>query len=306
MPTIQQLRYLVAISETLHFRRAAEACHVTQPTLSTQLKELEYKLGVQLVERTRSRVILTPIGERVVERGRIILREIDEIHGIAKLGQTVLESTIRIGVVQSLGSYFLPHIVPGLHSRFPKLGLYIREGLPEALLREIEEGGLDLLFFPLPVNRSDLSTLSVYREPILVVAPADHPLATADRVSPDMLRGETILALEPGHRLYEQVRHLAEDYGADLSHDFEGTSLDTLRQMVAMGMGISLMPALYVKSEVARQDIVVAKPFAGTPPSVTIGMVWRRKTARTEEFETLAGYICEILKHRAPEVTVLG
>ncbi|MFN3145669.1 MAG: LysR substrate-binding domain-containing protein [Paracoccaceae bacterium] len=306
MPTLQQLRYLVAVADTLHFRRAAEACHVTQPTLSAQLKELEAKLGVELVERSRARVILTPMGRDISERARRVLRGVDDIRDTARIGRSMLEGVIRIGVIQTLGSYLLPLIVPDLHKSHPKLGLYMREGLPDLLLRGIEDGTLDLLFFPLPLARAELEARSLFREPIHVVTPHDHRLAREDAIEPSMLHGETILSLEPGHKLYEQVRALCADYGAELSHDFEGTSLDTLRQMVAMGMGISLMPALYVKSEVAHQDIVVSRPFRGTPPARTIGMIWRKGTAREPEYRALGGLICEILRRRAPEITVLG
>lgn len=306
MPTLQQLKYLTALADTLHFRRAAEACHVTQPTLSAQLKELEGKLGAQLVERSRSRVIITPIGREIVDRARRALREVDEIHALAIRSKSHLQSTIRIGVVQSLGSYLLPLIVPGLHETHPDLKLYMREGLPDFLLQSLSDGNLDLLFFPMPVNHSDFDSLSIFREPIEVVLPYDHPFAVQPEIAPEMLRGETILSLEPGHKLYEQVRRICEQYGAELSRDYEGTSLDTLRQMVAMGMGLSLMPALYVKSEVAHQDIVVARHFKGTPPSRTIGMIWRKGTAREEEFRELAAMICTILKDRAKEVVVLA
>ena len=306
MPTIQQLRYLVSLTQTRHFRRAADACHVTQPTLSAQLKALERALGVTLVERGRAGVVVTPTGAAVADIARRILRDLDEIRAVAASGQAMLESTIRIGVVQSLGSYFLPLIVPDLHSRYPRLGLYIREGLPRMLIRGVEDGALDLLFFPMPVGAGDLDGVSLFREPILVAMPADHPLAGVPAVSQDMLAGETILALEPGHKLYEQVRTICEEVGAKLSHDYEGTSLDTLRQMVGMGMGLSLLPALYVKSEVAREKLVVARPFARRVPMRTIGMVWRRGTAREAEYRRLAVDICEILRRTAPEVGVLG
>ncbi|MCK0149894.1 hydrogen peroxide-inducible genes activator [Marivita sp. S6314] len=306
MPTLQQLRYLVAVSEHLHFRRAAEACNVTQPTLSAQIKDLEARLGTALVERSRTKVLMTPTGKEVAERGRRILREVAEIHVIAKAGQSVLSSVIRIGVVQSVGSYFLPLVIPDLHAQYPKLGLYVREGLPDVLLSSIEDGSLDLLFFPLPVSRAELETQSLFREPIQVVMPVDHRLAPEPEIDPAMLKGETILSLEPGHKLYELVRKISEDYGVDLSHDYEGTSLDTLRQMVATGMGVSLMPALYVKSEVAHQDLVVARPFRGTAPSRTIGMIWRKGTSRQDEFRLLADIICATLSDRAPEITVLG
>ena len=306
MPTIQQLRYLVALADNLHFRRAAEACNVTQPTLSAQVKDLEVRLGTALVERSRSKVIMTPTGKDIAERGRRVLREVREIHSIAKSRQSMLESVIRIGVVQTVGSYFLPLVIPDLHAKYPKLGLYIREGFPEVLLSQLEDGSLDLLFFPLPVARADLETLSLFREPIQVVVPSDHRLAQEPEIDPGMLRGETILSLEQGHKLYELVRKISDDYGVELSHDYEGTSLDTLRQMVATGMGVSLMPALYVKSEVAHQDIVVARPFRGTAPSRTIGMVWRKGTSREKEFRLLGELMCQALTERAPEIIVLG
>ena len=140
MPTLQQIRYLVAIADTLHFRRAAEACNVTQPTLSAQLKELEQKLSVQLVERNRARVILTPLGEQIAQKGRIVLRDMEEIRAIARSSLGALQDTIRIGVIPSLGSYFLPLIVPDLHESHPKLRLYMREAMPEKLLRSLEGG----------------------------------------------------------------------------------------------------------------------------------------------------------------------
>ncbi|MEL7114811.1 MAG: hydrogen peroxide-inducible genes activator [Pseudomonadota bacterium] len=306
MPTLQQLRYLVAVADVLHFRRAAEECNVAQPTLSSQLKELETRLGADLVERSRSRVVLTPVGKEIAERSRRVLRDVDEIREIAKSRNRPLSSVVRVGVVQSVGSYFLPLIVPELHDQHPNLGLYIREALPDVLLRALEEGSLDLLFMPLPVKRANFETRSIFREPIHLVAPHDHRLASEAMIDPAMLRGETILSLERGHKLFEQVRMICEDYGAEISRDYEGTSLDTLRQMVATGMGISLMPALYIKSEVMHQDLVVARPFRGSPPSRTIGMVWRKSTAREAEFAIMANVICEAMKSNAPEVTVLG
>ncbi len=306
MPTLQQLRYLTALADHLHFRRAAEACHVTQPTLSAQIKELEARLGGAVVERGPGRVLLTPLGQEIAERSRRVLREVEEIRRVARARQTMLASVIRVGVVQSVCSYFLPLVIPDLHAEYPKLGLYVREGLPDVLLAGLEDGALDLLFFPMPVKRAELETLSLFREPIHVVAPQDHRLAAEADVDPAMLRGETILSLESGHRLDDLVRTICADYGARLAADYEGTSLDTLRQMVATGMGVSLMPALYVRSEVAREEMVVARPFRGTPPSRTIGMVWRRATAREAEFRLLARIICQSLKRRAPEVVVLG
>ena len=278
--------------------------HVTQPTLSGQLRELEEKLGVQLVERSRARVLLTPIGEEIAARSRTVLRDVQDIIELAKHGQSLLGGTLRVGVLQSLGPYLLPHILPELHRNYPKLKLYVREGLPRALLNGVDQGSLDLLLFPLPVMAADLLSVRLFREPLWVVAPHDHRLAAKQRVERSDLKGETVLTLERGHRLYDQVRDLCEQYGARLALDYEGTSLDTLRQMVGMGMGLSFLPALYVRSEVMNDSQVVARQVRSQAPFRMIGMVWRRQSARQEEFLTLAGLIRGMLKGRVPEVTV--
>ncbi|NIA69767.1 hydrogen peroxide-inducible genes activator [Pelagibius litoralis] len=305
MPTLQQLRYLVAVGETLHFRRAAERTHVTQPTLSGQLRELEEKLGVQLVERSRAKVILTPIGKEIVARARTVIRDVQDIVELARQGKSLLGGTIRVGVLQTLGPYLLPHILPELHRSFPDLKLYVREGMPQALLTAIDDGNLDLLFFPVPVKGADLQSARLFREPLSLVAPSDHRLAAKEKIDQADLKNETILTLERGYRLHDQVRDLCEQYGASLSLDYEGTSLDTLRQMVGMGMGLSLLPALYVRSEVLQDEQVVARQIRSKAPFRMIGMIWRRHSARQHEFLALAEMIRGILKDRVPEITVM-
>jgi LysR family hydrogen peroxide-inducible transcriptional activator len=305
MPSIQQLRYLALLSDTLHFRRAAEQAHVTQPTLSAQLSALEDKLGVQLVERSRSRVVMTPEGEEIAARARRILAEVDEIVEIAQRGGKALAGTIRVGVVQSLGSYFLPLVIPDLHSGYPELKLYVREGLASDLMRRLEEGALDLLILPLPVAGAELSVARIFREPLLAVAATDHPLAALDRVPRARLEGQRILTLETGHRLHDQVRRICEETGAEIDLDYGATSLDTIRQMVAMGLGISLLPALYVRSEVRPNQLVTARPLDGPQPFRAVGLVWRERAARGAEYRELAQEIRRILRDTTPEVTVI-
>ena len=305
MPTLQQLRYLVAVSDTLHFRRAAELTHVTQPTLSGQLRQLEQKLGVQLVERSTARVVLTPIGKEVATRARAVLHEVEEIVELAKHDQNPLGGTIRLGVLPSLGPYLLPHILPDIHHAYPDLKLYVREGVPRTLLTGLDEANLDLLLFPLPASGSDLRSVRLFREPLWIVAPVDHPLAEKDSVDWSDLEGETILSLERGHRLHDQVRELCETFGANLSLEYEGTSLDTLRYMVGMGMGLSFLPALYVRSDVKHDSQVVARQIRSRTPFRIIGMIWRRHTARGEEFKALGERIRGILKAAVSEVTAL-
>lgn len=305
MPTLQQLRYLVAISETLHFRRAAEMTHVTQPTLSGQLRELEEKLGVQLVERSRSRVILTPTGTTIAARARMVLRDVEDIVEMAKHGESVLGGTVRLGVLPSLGPYLLPHILPELHRTYPDLKIYVREGVPRDLQHGLDQGHLDLLLFPLPIKGADLVSTRLFREPLWIVSSCDHRFAKQEDAQRADLKGETVLTLEQGHRLHDQVRDLCNEFDAHLSLDYEGTSLDTLRQMVGMGMGISFLPALYVRSEVMHDKQVVARQLRSRSPFRMIGMIWRRQSARQDEFFTLADHIRKMLKGRVPEVAVM-
>ena len=305
MPTVKQLRYLVAIADTLHFRRAAEMTHVTQPTLSAQLRELEARLGVQLVERSRARVVLTPVGKEIATLARGVLGDVQKIIDVAKFGQQPLGGTIRLGVLPTVGPYLFPHILPELHESYPELKLYVREGMPGSLLYGLEEGQLDLLLFALPVQSADLQTTRLFREPLWIAAPTDHRLARKGSAERSDLKGETVLALERGHRLHDQVSHLCEQYGATLSLDYEGTSLDTLRQMVGLGMGLSFFPSLYVHAEIFDDDQIVARQMHTRPPSRMIGMVWRKNTARRNDFVILAKLIRGIVRKQVTGVTVM-
>lgn len=304
-PSIRQLEYLVAVSETRHFRKAAERVGVSQPTLSSQIQALESTLGAKLVERSRTHVIMTPVGSEIAVRARAVLRDVQSIMELARHGQKLLAGAVRLGTLQSIGPYLLPYILPELHEAYPNLRLYVREAVPRALLTGLEEGTYDLLIFPLPVSAEDLIEARLFREPLWVVTSAGHRLARKETVVHSDLHGETVLALEEGHRLHDQVRDLCEEFGANLSVDYEGTSLDTLRQMVAMEMGLSFLPALYVRSEVAQDRQVAARRLRTRAPSRTIGMVWRRRARRDEEFKAMAALIRQVLKARLPEVIVL-
>jgi LysR family hydrogen peroxide-inducible transcriptional activator len=306
LPTVKQLRYLIALADSLHFRRAAEVLHVTQPTLSAQLQELEQRLGVQLVERSRSGVLMTATGEEIAGRARLVLQDIEDIVDLARQEDKPFSGLLRLGVLASLGPYLLPHILPELHRAYPELKLYVREGMPEDLLQALMQGNLDLLMHPVPVPENAVSSLRLFREPLVVALAREHPLAAKSTIRPGDLKGETILALEKGHRLHDQVRVLCEQFGATLSLDFEGTSLDTLRQMVAMGMGLTFLPALYVRSEIAAAGDVVVRSLGGKAPARTVGMIWRRQSARSTHYEALGNHIRDVVAGNLPEVTVLS
>lgn len=305
MPSIRQLEYLAALHTTRHFRRAAESVGVSQPTLSAQLKVLEERLGVQLVERDRSSVIFTPVGEEILGVARSVLRDVQEIRDVAASQRGEFGGLIRLGLPPTIGPYLLPRMLPELHKTYPKLKLYVREEVPQILPNSLTEGRHDVLITPLPVIGSEFETVAVFREPLVIVAPADHPLAAMPTIDRIQLRGQSILSLEAGHQLHEQVEAICEDFGAELLLDFEGTSLDTLRQMVAIGMGLSFLPGLYVEATLGNDTSVKALTLKGRSLFRTIGLVWRRTSARSNEFKKLADYTRETVKRDFPDFPIL-
>ena len=297
MPRLQQLRYLVAIADTLSFSRAAEACAVTQPTLSMQLKELENNLGATLVERTRTRVLMTPVGSEVVRRARDILAGVEDIREIARGGDgPALEGSLRMGVVQTVGAYVLSLAMPTLRRSYPGLRVLVREDRIENLPAKLSDGTHDVLLMPQPLEQHDFTSVCLMREPLHLVLPADHRLAACETIDPASLAGETVLTMERGHRLHDQIATLCQEVGANHASDYAGTTLDTLRLMVSTGMGITLLPALYVRSDVLREKLVVARPLASRAPVRDISMVWRNASPRAARFERLADAIRSSLK----------
>ena len=306
MPTLRQLRYLVAVADTLNFRRAAEACHVSQPTLSDQIRALEARLEVQLVERSRRRVLMTPIGHEAAERARRVLRDVQDIVDLAERGRHVLSGTLRLGVLPSLGPYLLPYVLPYLRQRYPDLTLYLREDAADNLLVRLDEGDLDLLIFPVPVRREAFSVTPLFEEPLWLALPADHVLAAKERLQVSDLEELTVLALESGHSMHRQVLALCEESGARPLLDFATTSLDTLRQMAAMGVGATFLPALYVRTEALGDPGLAVLPFEDPGPSRVIGLVWRAQSARRGDYLALAAHIRDVLAADVPEVRPLA
>lgn len=289
MPTLQQLRYLVAVADTLHFGRAADRLNVTQPTLSMQIKELEAKLGQSLLERNRARVLLTPMGAEVAKRARAVLRDVDEIRQIARSGEAEgVGGTLRLGVVHTVGAYLLSVVMPDLRVRLPDLHFHVREGRAEELFDGLAEGQHDLLALSETSHRQGFEAMRILREPWHVVLPADHRLAAHACIDPTDLAGETVLMAERGPRMADRIAGLCRETGARLSRDFEGNSLDTLRQMVATGMGITFLPALYVRSEVTREQLVVARPLESRAPERDLLLIWRAGTPRAASYRELA------------------
>lgn len=296
MPSLRQLEYLVAVAEARHFRRAAEKTNTTQPTLSEQIKALEDRLSAQLVERTRSRVILTPLGNQVVEIAKRILRDVQEIRDLAAVGGRELGGVISLGLPPTIGPYLLPRVVPELHLKYPQLRLYVREALPQVLPAALHEGSHDIIITPLPVRGADFHCVAIFREPLYLAVAADHKLARKERVQRADLAGEHVLALGPGHQLHDVVLALCDEFGAKVRLDYEGTSLDTLREMVVTGLGITFLPGLYVRSVLTRDQSIKTLELHGRAVYRTIGMVWRKSSARHASYEQLARLFRDIVQ----------
>jgi LysR family hydrogen peroxide-inducible transcriptional activator len=292
---LQMLRYLVALADTRHFGRAARSCFVSQPTLSTQIRKLEDGLGVALVERRGRQVLLTDAGQEIVRRARGVLGEIDQIAEIARYAQDPMVGRLRIGLIPTLGPYLLPHVLGELRARYPRLQLLLAERQTDILLGELREGTLDAAVLALPVDEDGLEVRELFVEPFLVAMPPEHRLAASVVLDVGDLDGEELLLLEDGHCLRDQALEVCSRVGTRERQDFRATSLETLRQMVAAGGGITLLPALAVENPVHNTRLAV-RPFRPPAPSRSIGALWRASSPRRITIETVAAVIAEIMR----------
>jgi len=306
MPNLRQLEYLVALSETRHFRRAAERANTTQPTLSEQLKSLETRLGAQLVERSKNRVLLTPLGQQVAEIARRMLADANEIKTLASSCGAGLTGLLRLGFPPTIGPYLLPLVIPELQTHYPDLKLYVREELPVSLPHSLEEGNYDLIMSLLPAGGSELASVPLFREPLLLTVARNHPLAGRRSATRESLAGVDVLALGKGHQLHDAVLALCEDFGANLRFDYEGTSLDTLREMVAMNLGVTFLPGLYVKAVVSRDESVTTVELDGRKNHRTVGLIWRKTSSRNATYLELADLLRNQIRRHFPDFMVLG
>jgi LysR family hydrogen peroxide-inducible transcriptional activator len=288
---LKDLRYLVAVADTRHFGRAAERSFVSQPTLSAQLKKLEEYLGVQLIERAPKRVSLTAAGEAVVERARRILEASDEIVELAKGHSDPLSGRLKLALLPTIGPYLLPNVASRLRKHLPRLELMLYEYQTDTMLEKLHSGEIDVGILALPVASDGLDSYELYREPFTVAMPVGHRLASRQTVRTEDLKDETLLLLEDGHCLRDQALDICSGTGVSEKQDFRATSLETLRQMVAAGVGITLLPELAGRGAYGNARGVVIRPFARPVPTRTIGAVWRRSSARREAILALARHI---------------
>ncbi len=295
LPSLRQLRHLVALAEHGHFGRAARASHVTQSTLSASIKELEQTLGAVLIDRGQRRALLTPLGRDTVERSRRVLAEAQELVRAAREGGAPLAGELRLGVIPTISPYLLPPILPRLRKAHPRLRLFLVEDLTERLVAQLDAGTLDALLLALPCDCGTNETTGLGSDPFSVVVPRGHPLAVLERVPPERLRGEPLLLLKDGHCLREHALAACALRDAAAPEGFEATSLLTLVQMVDNGIGITLLPQMALDAGILRGTGLAAVPLGGLRPSREIGLAWRRGSARRVEFQMLAGELRRLM-----------
>ncbi len=285
MPTLRQLRYFVALAQCGQYRRAADQLGLSQPSLSQQIAALETVLGVRLVERGRRGVALTPAGREALRHAQTVLDDVAQLTSLSSAMATGLTGTLHLGSTPTIGPYILPRLLQHLHADHPDLKLVARDGPPRDLLEELVGGLHDVILSQLPVTSADTTSVALYREPLLLAMARDHPLSERRHVTVSDLHGQDMLTLGEAYALRAQLARLSAEAGAYLRDDYEGTSLDALRQMVAMNMGVTVLPALYVRSEVGEGDADVAiRPFKSGLYR-TVGLVWRKATGQPALFK---------------------
>lgn len=287
IPTLRQWRYLVTLAENRHFGRAAEACFVTQSTLSAGIQELETQLGAPLVDRTKRKVVLTPLGEDLAGRARELLANAEDMVLLARAASAPLSGPLRLGVIPTISPFLLPRVLPNLRKRFPDLRLFLREDLTARLVDQLQAGKLDLLLLALPYEGAGLDTMTLFDDNFLVASRSDHALAKRSGVKLNDLAEAPLLLLEDGHCLRDHALAACRLPPSPRRDGFAATSLHTLVQMVDSGLGVTLLPQLALDAGILRGTDVVARPLA-EDAARHIGLAWRRGTQRAKEF-TLFG-----------------
>lgn len=292
--TLNELRYIVAVARERHFGRAAEACYVSQPTLSVAVKKLEDELGMSLFERGHGDVSITPVGEQVVAQAQRVLEEAGALKQIARQGQDQLAGPLRLGAIYTIGPYLLPHLVSILAEQAPRMPLIIEENYTAALSEKLKQGEVDAILVSMPFEAPGILALGLYEEPFVVLMPSAHPLAARDEVSVDDIRRENVLMLGAGHCFRDQVLQLCPDCGARgrgevgaTQQTIEGGSLETIRYMVAGGLGITVLPCTAAGADRFSQRLLAIRRFEGSPPTRRVALAWRKSYPRPKAIEAL-------------------
>lgn len=300
--TLNELRYVVAVARERHFGRAADACFISQPTLSVAVKKLEDELGVSLFERRKGEVSVTPIGQQIVAQAQRVLEEAGSIKRIARQGQDQLDGPLRLGAIYTIGPYLLPMLIPELAMRAPKMPLVIEENYTSHLADKLKRGELDVIILSLPFDEPGILTLPLYREPFVLLLPSSHPLTQRQEVEIGDLRKEEVLLLGAGHCFRDQVLEAcpecmsrsATDSG--VTQTLEGSSLETIRYMVASGLGITILPCTAAGAERFSERLLEIRRFEQAAPSRIVALAWRKSFPRPEAITALRDAVlhCEM------------
>lgn len=302
--TLTELRYIVALHQTGHFGKAAERCHVSQPTLSIAIKKLEDELNVALFERSRNQVHATPLGLKIIEQAQTVLEQAGRIRELADQGKDPLGSRLSIGAIFTVGPYLFPCFVPELHQLAPSMPLYIEESYTAVLREKLRANELDVIVIALPFTEPDVVTQPLYDEPFVVVMPGDHPLAKLDKIPQRKLGEETVLLLGEGHCFRDQVlsacpalRTSLSNADAQLQSVVEGSSLETLKHMVASRLGITVLPLSAAQIIPYGEGVLAVRPFADPQPRRTVALAWRASFPRHQAIDVVSQAIrqCSLL-----------
>lgn len=293
---LRDLRYFIALADLRHFGRAASACFVSQPTLSTQLKKLEEELGVVLFERAPRNILLTPAGELILRHAREALNQVKQMQEIAKHAKDPESASIRLGIFPTLGPYLLPHVIPNIRKRFPNLELLLVEEKTEILMHQLRSGEIDAAILAEPIIEDQFDHLALFNEPFVLALPENHPLSKQRTLGLNELRQQHLLLLEDGHCLREQALDVCALSGASEKEGFRATSLETLRQMVAAGVGITLLPMLAVQAPVPKSPFIRLLAFKNPAPTRKISLFWRKSSIRSPFIKDLGLQFCNLPK----------
>jgi LysR family hydrogen peroxide-inducible transcriptional activator len=297
--TLTELRYIVTLSQERHFGRAAEKCFVSQPTLSVAVKKLEDELGVALFERSKGSIVVTELGQRLVEQAKNILDQANVFKDMAQLGKDELNSPLKVGAIYTIGPYLFPHLMPKLRLAAPDMPLYIEENYTVVLRKKLKQCELDAIIVALPFNEPDVVTLPLYDEPFVVLLPKDHALSKHQTISSDMLSTDNLLMLGPGHCFRDQVLaacpNILNSIGLpEIERDSkqklitEGSSLETIRHMVASGLGISILPQSAAMKGYYDESLLDVRPFDSPAPYRSVALAWRVTFPRPKAIDLLA------------------
>lgn len=291
IPSLKQLRYICAVAEHKHFSKAAEACHVTQSTLSAAIQELESQLGVVIFERSKKNVLITPLGEKLVQQARVVLGDVEDFVSLAKTHDEALAGEVRLGVIPTIAPFLLPHLLADLRTQYPKLKLYLKEELSAHLYQQLQQGQLDLIILAFPYSLPEMETVPLFKDDFVLCLPPGHQLEKSAQVKQQQLRGEKLLLLEEGHCLRDHALEACKLESADTNLVYQGTSLHTLVQMVANGLGVTLLPDMSVKADILGDTHLKLKHFNNENVSREIGMAWRKSDPRRDDYLLLGEFI---------------